>query len=235
MPTIADELQSLTPSAKLRFYTVDATALGAPAVYRFHNYRNPLSANVVWQGVEYQAIAVEATGFETRADGSRPRPLLTVGDVFGALAAAARELDDLRGAALTIKTTHLRFLDAVNFAGGMNAEADPDAHYPDEVWVFDRVVSRDGSHVQWELVCPLDLEDVMLPARQVRNGICGSRYRSSECGYTGGPRATADDVVTSDMALDDCSLRVSGCKLRFGPNAELPIDFFPGVGTVRQQ
>ena len=59
----------------------------------------------------------------------------------------------------------------MNFAGGVNPTADPTAEYPDEVWYFDRVRSRDGSHVAWELVSPFDLEDVMLPARQVRNAI----------------------------------------------------------------
>lgn len=232
--TLAAELQALEPSAKLTFFVVDATALGAAEVWRFHAGTNALRQAVEWQGFTYQYLPIEATGFEVRGDGPRPRPVLTVGDVFGVLAAEARALGDLAGAKLTRKRTHARFLDAVNFPGGVNPSADPTAEYPDEVWIFDRIRSRDGTHVAWELVSPLDLEDVMLPARQVRNAICGSVYRSSECGYTGGPVATADDVPTSNAALDQCSLRVSGCKLRFGASAELPIDFFPGAGTVRQ-
>lgn len=232
--TIASELQALEPSAKLEFYVVDATALGAPEVWRFHNGTNQLSQAVVWQGQTYQYIPVQTSGFELRGDGPRPRPLLTVGDVFGVIAANVRLYDDLAGARLTRKRTHARYLDAVNFEGGINGSADASAEYADEVWFFDRVRSRDGTHVQWELVSPLDLEDVMLPARQVRNSICGSVYRSSECGYAGGPVATADDVATANTALDDCSRRVSGCKLRFGATVELPIDFFPGAGLIRQ-
>ncbi len=231
--TIAQELQALEPSAKLAFYVVDATELGAPAVWRFHNGTNKLSQAVVWQGHAYQYIPVEVTGFELRGDGPRPRPLITVGDVNGVLAAELRLYDDLGGAKLTRKQTHARYLDAVNFPGGVNASADPTAQYPDELWFFDRVRSRDGAHVQWELVSPLDLEDVVLPARQVRRSICGSVYRSSECGYAGGAVAKADDTATSNLLLDDCSLRVSGCKLRFGATAELPIDIFPGAGLIR--
>ncbi|MDO9094431.1 MAG: phage minor tail protein L [Rubrivivax sp.] len=231
--TIAQELQSLTPSARLVLFVVDGTAIGMPTVLRFHNGTNALSQAVVWQGQTYQYIPVEARGFELRGDGPRPRPSLVVGDVDGVLAAQLRLYGDLSGAKLIRKQTHARYLDAVNFPFGVNAEADPTAAHVDELWIFDRVKSRDGWHVHWELVSPLDLEDVMLPARQVSNSICGSVYRSSECGYTGGPVAQVDDTATSNPLLDDCSRRVSGCKLRFGATAELPIDFFPGAGLIR--
>jgi lambda family phage minor tail protein L len=231
---IAAELQNLNPSAKLEFYVVDATALGAAEVWRFHNNANALGQQVVWQGVAYQHLPIQCTGFELKADGPRPRPQLLIGDVFGVLAAEVRALQDLGGARLVRKRTHARYLDAVNFPGGVNPEADPTAEYPDELWLFDRITGRDGTQIAWELVSPLDLEGVMLPARQVRNAICGSRYRSSECGYTGPAVAKVDDTPTTDLAQDQCSLRVSGCRLRFGTTAELPIDFFPGAGLVRQ-
>lgn len=231
--SIASELQSLNPSAKLEFFVVDATEQGASEVWRFHNGTNALSDAVVWQGHTYDYLPIQADGFELRGDGPRPRPTLTVGDVFGVLGAAVRQFDALARATLTIKRTHARYLDAVNFPGGVNAQADDTAEYPDELWIFDRIASRDGSHVQWELVSPLDLEDVMIPARQVRAVICGSQYRSTECGYTGGPVAKVDDTPTSDASFDECSRRVSGCKLRFGANVELPIDIFPGTGLVR--
>lgn len=231
--TIASELQSLNPSARLEFFVVDATTLGLAELLYFHNGTNKLSQPVVWKGQEYQFAPIAAAGFEVRADGPRPRPKLTIGDVFGTVGALLRLYGNLAGAKLLRRRTHARYLDAVNFAGGVNPSADPTAEYPEEVWFFDRVVSRDGTHVQWELVSPLDLEDVMVPARQVRASTCGSLYRSSECGYTGGAVAKADDTPTSDLAQDSCSRLVSGCKLRFGADAELPIDFFPGAGTVR--
>ena len=231
--TIAQELQALAPSAKLEFFVVDATALGG-AVWYFHNGSNALSAAVVWQGQTYEYLPIEASGFELRGDGPRPRPLLQVGDVFGVIGALARSTNDLSGATLTRKRTHARFLDAVNFAGGVNAAADPASEYPDETWIFDRIRSRDGTQVTWELASPLDLEDVLLPARQVRNTLCTWAYRSAECGYAGIAAATVDDVPTANPALDECSRRISGCKLRFGAAAELPIGIFPGAGVLRQ-
>lgn len=231
--SIAAELQALTPSAKLEFFVIDATALGG-AVQRFHNGTNALRQAVVWQGLAYQYIPVEASGFDMRGDGPRPRPLLQVGDVYGVVGALVRLYDNLSGALLIRKRTHARNLDAVNFAGGVNPSADPTAQYPDELWIFDRVRSRDGTQVTWELASPLDLEDVVIPARQVRNTICTWKYRDADCGYAGGPVAKADDSLTSNPTLDACSLRVSGCKLRFGAAAELPIGIFPGAGVIRQ-
>lgn len=64
--------------------------------------------------------------------------------------------------------------------------------------------------------------------------ICPWGYRSPECGYTGGPVAKADDTPTSDPALDDCSHRVSGCRLRFGSDpAGLPFGGMPAAALVR--
>lgn len=238
MTTIADQLQSLTPSAKLEFFVVDLSMLvdrsGTPGgVENFHNGTNELRGSVVWQGISYQFIPIQVSGFELNAEGPRPRPLLEVGDVYGVLGALVRQYGDLAGAHFIRKQTHARFLDAANFAAG-NPSADPTAQYDDELWIFDRVRARDGTQVAWELVSPMDLEDLMLPGRQVRNRLCGSIYRSGECGYGGGPVAMADDTPTTDPALDDCSRYASGCKLRFGESAELPIDFFPGAGVVRQ-
>ena len=232
--TIAAELQSLTPSAKLEFFVIDATRQGATEVWRFHNGTNALRQAVVWQSQQYQYIPIQADGFQLRSDGPRPRPTLAVGDVDGLIGALLRLYQDLAGARLTRKRTHARYLDAVNFPGGVNATADPTAEYPDELWIFDRVRGRDGSAVVWELVSPIDLEDVMLPGRQVRNNSCGSIYRSSECGWAGGPVATVNDVPTTSLAQDECSRSIAGCKLRFGATAELPIDIFPGAGLVRQ-
>lgn len=234
MSTIACDLQSLTPSAKLEFFVVDVTALGG-GVLHFHNGTNELQQPVVWQGVTYQYIAIQAEGFEYAGDGPAPRPTLTIGDMMGLMSAEVRLYDDLRGARLIRKQTQARFLDAVNFAAG-NVQADPTAQYDDELWKFDRIASRvPGVAITWELTNPMDLESVMLPASQIRTTICDWVYRSGEgCDYAGPPVAMFDDTPTSDPAKDRCSLRLSGCKLRFGANAELPIRVFPGVGVVQQ-
>lgn len=232
MTTLLDELIKLTPSARIELFVLDATILGG-GIERFYNGTNERSQPVVWQGNTYQPMAVEAEGFEVRADGPAARPVVRVSNYGGLVGAWARQYDNLLKATFIRKRTRAKYLDAVNFTSGVNPTADPTASAADDVWSIDRVQSRNKLRIVWELVSPYDLEDAKVPGRQIRLYVCGSEYRSSECGYAGGPVAKVDDTPTSNPLLDKCSLHVSGCKLRFGANAELPIDIFPGSGVVR--
>lgn len=115
-----------------------------------------------------------------------------------------------------------------------NPDADPDAGHPDDLWKVDQMTGNDYTFVEWELASPMSLESRTLPHVPVQGATCLVRYRSGRCGYAGGPVATIDDEPTSDADLDECSLSIAGCKLRFGANAELPIFIQPAVGLVRQ-
>lgn len=232
MSTIAEELAKLQPTARIDLYVVDVTPLGGSVLY-FHNGANELSAPVVWQGQEYSLLPIEAEGFEVRASGPSARPVVRLSNRAGLIGALARQYGHLVGALFVRRRTRAKFLDAVNFAGGVNPSADPTAAYPDDTWRFDRVARRDAISIEWELVSPLDFEGVQLPRRQIQSTVCNWRYRSTECGYTGAPVAKADDTPTSVSGEDKCSLLVSGCKLRFGANGELPIAIFPGAGVTR--
>jgi lambda family phage minor tail protein L len=232
MTSIAGDLTTLAPGARVELFVVDATGIGGPVV-RFYNGVNANSQPLVWQGATYEPMPIEAEGFEVRADGPAARPTVRVSNVGGLIGAFARAYRNLQGALLVRKRTRVKYLDALNFPGGVNPTADATAALADDVWRFDRVARRNRALIEWELVSPIDLEGVMLPGRQIRISVCGSAYRSAECGYTGGPVAKADDTPTADPAQDKCSLHISGCKLRFGANAELPIDIFPGAGVLR--
>lgn len=231
MSTIAEELAKLAPSAKIELFVIDSTELGGE-ILRFHNGTNELSQAVVWQGLTYTPFPIEAEGFDLRATGPAPRPKIRVSNVYGLVGLLVLQYGGLEEAKVIRKITHARFLDAVNFAGGVNPDADPDEQYPDDVWFVDRVSRRDNLVVEWELASPLDLEGVMVPRRQVNQMVCGSEYRSADCGYTGGAVAKADDTPTSVLALDACGLHLSSCRLRFN-DADLPFGGFPGAGIVR--
>lgn len=232
MTSLAPDLHKLELPAKVELLVIDVTPLGGP-IYRFVNQISKVQQSIVWQGNTYTPMPIEASGFEAQSDGPMPRPRLVVSNVMGLIGAAVRQYQRLGGCVLTRKRTLSRYLDAVNFPGGVNPSADPTAHYPDEVWYFDRIVARNKMRVEWELVSPLDRPGLQLPRRQIQARTCPFKYRGSECGYTGGPVATAQDVPTAVLAQDRCSHLISGCKLRFGANAELPFGGFPGAGLVR--
>jgi lambda family phage minor tail protein L len=230
---IAHELGRLTPSATVQLFVLDATALGAPGVLRFAPQVNVLGQSIRWQGLVYEPFPIEASGFEQRAGGAFPRPTLRCANVLGTLGAMLRQYRGLKGARITRKRTLARYLDAANFPGGVNAEADPTAEFPDEVWLVDRTARRNRLEIEFELANPLDVAGVMLPGRAVYPNHCPWRYRGDGCGYAGPPVARADDAPTVVAGQDQCGKRLASCRLRFG-NGELPFGGFPGVGLLRE-
>lgn len=229
--SIQTDIQSLSTDALVELFVVDATPLGG-TLYRFHAGTNQLNGSVVWQGETYPAMPIEVEGFEYTGQGKLPRPIMKVQNVDGIIGALCDTYDDLIGAVVTRKRTFVKYLDAVNFPGGVNATADPTAVFPDDVYSINRKSSHTKLVIEFELTSSFDIQGVMLPRRQIIQHTCLWVYRSAECSYAGAPVATIDDVPTANPALDLCGKRVASCKLRFGEHGVLPFGGFPGVGVV---
>lgn len=220
----------LEPGSEIKLFNLDATMID-PAAGELNFHGHPHDDIITWQGVEYHPWAVEISGLAKQGD--RPaQPSLSVGNVGGAITSLCLLYDDLVGAVVTVKSTLSKYLDAVNFPEG-NPTADPDEAFPDEIWFIDRKDHEDRNLVKWTLASALDFNGVLLPRRVIVANQCWWRYRSAECGYAGPPVAKADDTPTDNPALDACSRRESGCKLRFGEGSELPYGSFPAAGLVR--
>ena len=229
--TIAAELQSLSPSAIIELFVLDLSDKPGGAPLYFHAGTNGLQQPVIWQGVEYLPLPIEAEGFEMSTKGAMPRPRIRAANVGGMFSAAVREDDDLVGCKVYRKRTFARYLDAVNFPSG-NPDANPDQHLLDDLWYVERKLSENRYMVEWELASAFDLQGVMLPTRQVVQNTCGWMYRSSECGYNG-PYFDKNDQHC-DQANDFCAKRLSSCKVRFAvTNQPLPYGGFPG--SVRNE
>jgi len=229
---IETDIQTLAPGSLVALFELDATAIGGD-VLRFHAGVNALGNSVVWQGNSYTRFPLDASGFERSGSGQLPRPTIRVANITGLVGALVRELQDLAGAKVTRRRTFLKYLDAVNFPGGVNPSADPNCGFPDEVWFVDRKSTENGLYLEFELAAAFDVAGVLLPRRQCIQNVCTWRYRSAECGYAGGPVADKNDVATGDSAKDACGKRLGSCKLRFGAFGELPYGGFPGVGLIR--
>lgn len=198
---------------------------------RFHAGTNENLGSVIWQGNTYAPWPIQAQEFATPSQGSPARPKLQVGNFGGTISALCRQYEDLLWAKLKRRRTLVKYLDAVNFAGG-NPTANPAEEYPAETWFITRKASETPTAIEFELGSPLDLQGVKLPRRQVVAGTCLWAYRSGECGYAGGPVADYTNRPTSDLSQDQCSRTLTGCKLRFGTNGELPFGGFPGIARV---
>ena len=151
---VFNDLQSINPSAIIELFKLQlSTAIhGANTTYRFHSGSN-LNANnkIVWKTEEYLRFPIKAEGFAFQK-GQLPRPKLLVsnaGNVGSSLAGLSISAilltvnettpgNDLTGATLTRIRTLAKFIDADNFADGVNATADPSAEFPKEIYSIDR-------------------------------------------------------------------------------------------------
>lgn len=229
---ITSELQKLAPSAVIELFQLDTTAFGG-ATYYFHAGTNGLRQNITWKGQEYIAYPIQLSGFEFSAGGQLPRPVMQVSNVTGAITALVLAYDDLLGAKVTRKRTMYKYLDAVNFAGGVNPDADPDAEFPDDIYFVERKSSENAQMVSFELSSSFDVQGVKIPRRQVIQNICPWKYRSSECSYAGTNYFDKNDNPVASLSLDVCGKRLSSCEVRFGQNNELPFGGFPAAGLVK--
>lgn len=111
---------------------------------------------VVWQGVTYEPWPIKASGFDKTGQGTLPRPKIQVSNFAGTVSAEVQANDDLVGCRIIRKMTLARFLDAVNFKDG-NPTADPNQHFPDEMWFIEQKTLETHQVVEFELSSVFDL------------------------------------------------------------------------------
>lgn len=229
---ISVEIQKLEPSAIIELFQLDATSFGG-SIYYFHAGTNGLTANVTWQGQEYVAYPVQITGFEFSAGGQLPRPKMIVSNITGAITALVLAYQDLLGAKIIRKRTMAKYLDGINFSGGVNPTEDTTAQFPDDIYYIEHKTGENKQVVEFDLVASFDVQGVKLPRRQIIQNICPWKYRGAECSYAGTNYFNSNDVPVGSLALDVCGKRLSSCEARFGTSAELPFGGFAGAGLFK--
>ena len=177
--SVFSSLQDINPSAIIELFTLQlSTALhGASTVYRFHAGSN-LNANgkIVWATNEYLRFPIQASGFAFQK-GQLPRPKISISNATGLISSILLSVNetttgnDLTGATVTRIRTLAKFIDAVNFADGTNATADPSAEFPQEIYSIDRKASENRELVEFELAAPTDLAGVRIPGRQCTRSV----------------------------------------------------------------
>lgn len=228
--TIEQQIQLLAPDSIFEFFIIDLPQRTGGGRFYFHAGTNEVNQPIVWQGKTYQPMPIQATGFDISGEGKLPRPKLKVANFGGVISAELQAKDDFLGCQVTRKRTMQCFLDAENFPSKTNEDADPNQHFPDDVWFIDQKTLETPEVVEFELASVYDLMGVQLPNRQVMRNSCQWTYRSAECGYTG--RAFDKDDKPTDIAgADYCSKRLSSCRARRNYFADGLIAFggFPGA------
>ncbi|CAM4318231.1 phage minor tail protein L [Corallococcus exiguus] len=129
---------------------------------QFGEGTNGLRGPVVWQGMAYEPWAIQVKGFDKSGMGRLPRPTLTLANVAGTIGAMARDLNDLLGARVLRKRTFVRYLDAVNFPGGVNPTASPLDAFPDDEFVVDQKTVENKHVIEFSLAAKCDLDGVAI-------------------------------------------------------------------------
>lgn len=253
---LISELQSASPSAIIELFQLELNVAqhGVSTTYYFHAGVNSLNTDIVWAGQAYQALPIEAEGFAYNGQGTLPKPTMRVANLLGTVTTLLSTLPDgLEGAKVTRIRTLARYLDAENFAftdtllledssyllyedstriflEPINANADPYAEFPREIYFVDRKSAENRDVVEFELASAFDLAGVRAPKRQCITR-CQWVYRSAECGYTGTNYFDVNDASVANLSQDVCGKRISSCEARFGANNQLPYGGFPGIGA----
>jgi len=142
---------------------------GETTVYRFTNTKNELGNDIVWQGNTYTAIPLKAEGYEASGQGTLPRPSISVSNLLGTFTTLIAVLPDgLEGCKVTRTRTLSKYLDAVNFTGGSNSDADPTSYFrPRDIYFIDRKSMENRDVISYEMCSAFDLAGVRLPKRQI--------------------------------------------------------------------
>jgi lambda family phage minor tail protein L len=197
------ELFSLEPTALLEFFVIHYDYVNRPDDKLYiHGGTNGIETSIYWQGQEYAPFPIQSSGFESKGDGSLPRPKLSVSNQDFFISNLVRRYNNLIGAKVVRKRTFVKFLDASNFSGGVHpyGSADSNAGLEDQVFFILRRSSETRAMVEFELASPLELENVNFPKRIVMSRYCSFHYRGNGCKYGGCPVADENDRRLSDSS-----------------------------------
>ncbi len=228
MPDPAGELFQLSQDAIIELFTLDLNPIGYKQIFRFCNYNQVNLSDVRFQGQTFLAIPIQTDGFEINGGNERQAtPTLTIGNVNAVVTSLVLIFQDLRGAKLTRQRTFAKHLDN-------GSQPDGFKEFARDIFYIERKASENKLTVSFEMRTAIEYGlSAKIPKRQMFYSLCSWKYRSAECSYAGPPVADINDNRTSDPALDQCGLKLSSCKLRFGQYAELPFGGFPGIDGYR--
>lgn len=204
--SIGNEIQKLAPSAVIELFELDARELydangNAGIQHYFHAGTNGLTTEVIWKTISYNPFPIEITGFEQTGKGTIPRPTAKIANIDGVISSVLYAYDDLIGAKVIRRRTFRKFLDAANFAGG-NADANPDAAFPDEEFYISRKSKENHIFVEFELSPLWDLHGIKLPRRLCIQNVCEWKYKGLECGFGKHPEIVNSTVTFTSTTVN---------------------------------
>lgn len=228
-------LLDLEPDTIIELYEIDLGEIYG--LIRLHPGKNNLKNiylrdnNGVLQ--EYSPIPLEAKDFEVKGDGGLARPKILLANPQGVISDVIKTQSDLIGNFFVRKRIFLKFLDAENFPNFLNpfGAPDPNSRFEDDIFIINRKLQENKYFVEYELVTPLELEGIKVPARQMIADYCPWRYRGEGCfygdrlDYTNQKVRLANNVTVSPETFFQNEARNTdgSVMVNTGPNLGIPI------------
>tara|TARA_R110002020_G_scaffold138029_1_gene307812 strand:- start:9370 stop:11484 length:2115 start_codon:yes stop_codon:yes gene_type:complete len=198
---VASSLLDLQPTAVLDFYKIYPDRVNIPTLFIGFHGGALFDKSVIWQGIQYLPLAIEAEGFDILGDGTLARPKIRVANENAIVTNLLQNHNDLVNAQVIRKRVFVRYLDDVNFDGGNPfGSADSKAEISEDIWVMGRKTQESKIFVEFELNSPLDLENFNVNYRSVVAKHCPWQYRGEGCRYAGWPieRENAEPFTDTD-------------------------------------
>lgn len=126
----------------------------------------------------YDAIPLQAEGFEVKSKGAAARPVITFANILSTFgdALGSLEPDDLIGKKLYRRKTLRKYLkDGTADTGSGNTPVE----FPRQIFIIDRIEQENAIEISFELTTPFDVEGLVLPYRVIGNNACSWVYQGA--------------------------------------------------------
>ncbi len=135
---------------------------------QFRDYDSPGTVRT------YEILPITIEGLEHSSTGPSARPVLRVANVLNTFETAVGiNLDNLIGKKLIRRRTLKKYL------YGEAGDANPPIEFPRQVYIIDRIETRNAMEVAFELTTPFEVEGLNLPYRVVGHNACSWIYQGS--------------------------------------------------------
>ena len=216
---VSKDLLDLEPTAILEFYKIYYDTVNEPDSFLpFHSCSNGLVAKVVFNGIAYMPIAVEVEDFESNIFNRINRPKIRISNESLLISQILRRKNDFKFAKLERVKVFVKYIDDINFEGGINpfGAADPNSVISRDTFIISQKTQENKSIVEFELTAPFDLENFTIPGRIVMGRYCYWQYRGLGCNYFGPPVCQEDDSQFSQVPTGTFNFQNSNNEWRYG-------------------
>jgi lambda family phage minor tail protein L len=216
---ISNDLVDLEPTAILEFYKLYYDTVNEPDSYfPFHPCSNGLNGSIVLNGIPYLPIAVEVEDFESNIFNRISRPKIRIANENLVMSQVLRRKNDFKHARLERIKIFLKYIDDINFDGGMNPYgiADPTAEISKDSYVISQKTQENRTLVEFELTSPFDLENFSVPGRLVLARYCYWQYRGLGCNYFGAPVCQENDVQFTHIPTGQFNFQTTENEWNYG-------------------